>query len=43
MYSPVFFGICLLVAAVCLQVGENDVSKKQIVRVSQQDVQNHPY
>lgn len=31
MYPPVCIGLCLLVAALCLQVAENDDSKKQIV------------
>lgn len=32
MYSPLTIGACLLVAAVCLEVGENDPMQKQTVR-----------
>ncbi|PSR78565.1 putative sugar transporter [Coniella lustricola] len=28
MYSPVFIGACLLIAAIALEVGENDMTKK---------------
>lgn len=31
MYSPAIMGVCHLVASLCLQAGENDASKKQLM------------
>ncbi|KUI53476.1 Sugar transporter STL1 [Cytospora mali] len=31
MYSPMVMGVCHLVAALCLEAGENDVSKRQLM------------
>lgn len=43
MYSPLAIGACLLIAAVCLEVGENDSSKKQIVsQLTTRKASSHP-
>lgn len=34
MYSPAIMGVCHLVASLCLQAGENDASKKQLVSLA---------
>lgn len=31
MYSPILIGICLLIAALCLEVAEKDNAQKQMV------------
>lgn len=31
MYSPIVMGLCHLVASICLEQGEKDVAKKQLV------------